>query len=348
MNRAVKAASIAALATAYGLMPAGADAPVTGAELEIVSDSDTGAVAALAGASAAVSWRITIRGHVADSAGRAVPAAQMFLEGTRRDVAPLDRNGSYVLDVPVGPLESLIREPLSLWLNARRTGWRIGLASGAARLRIELGVYDDSLGARHVRVRTNDPAVTAALAGAFAAGELVAPLQVGFIGEPGKDPEPRDVAPDAEADIVVVPGRVTSYATPDITEAPPSGAAPKPVVATTRGTPPDVAPAALDSCTCRIEGTIEVQWNRPLPEPVPVALWVQGNPAGRDSVELLLGSPRGFVLLATGCGAHRVVYKAYSRLKFTRLTPDPVIECSDQGLRQLRIVLEPVRPHFPR
>jgi hypothetical protein len=92
---------------------------------------------------------------------------------------------------------------------------------------------------------------------------------------------------------------------------------------------------------CRIEGTIEVQWDQPLPERVPVALWLEDEPAVRDSVELLLGSPRAFVLQATGCGSHPIAYTTYSRLRFRARTPQPVIDCSKSGLRQTRIVLEP-------
>ena len=299
--------------------------------------------------------RLMLRGRVTDATGRAIPAVRIFLEGAQREIAVPDRNGRFALEVAISPIDSLIRAPLALWLNARRNGWRVGLASGAPRLRLELRAFDDSLGARHMSLRTNDTTATAALARAFEDGVADDTIEVAFIGAPGKDPEPRDVALDAVADVVVVPGRVTSYATPVL-----SGEAPAPSGAAAMGSGPAAVPPAMtpaspraaaaphDSCVCRIEGTIEVQWDRPLPERVPVTLWVEGAPAVRDSVDLLLGSPRGFVLPALGCGPHRVAYTAYSRLRFIRLTPDPVVECTDQGQRQLRIVLEPVRPRLSR
>ncbi len=299
--------------------------------------------------------RLILRGRVTDSTGRVIPAVRIFLEGAQREIAVPDRNGRFALELPISPIDSLIRAPLALWLNARRNGWRIGLASGAPRLRMDLRAFDDSLGARHLSVRTNDTTATAALARAFADGVADDTIEVVFVGALGKDPEPRDVALDAVTDVVVVPGRVTSYATPitpGATAVPPPAAQVRPGAAPVPPgvalVPPAPAPASHDSCVCRIEGTIEVQWDRPLPERVPVALWVEGASAVRDSVELLLGSPRGFVLPAVGCGPHRVAYTAYSRLRFIRLTPDPVVECTDQGQRQLRIVLEPVRPRLSR
>lgn len=344
MNRVGFVAWVVTLATAVGLMTAaapGTRATVSTAVIDAAPDTGAAPGTVHAGGPG----RLTIRGRVSDSVGRPVPGARIFLEGARREVVPSDRNGRFVLDVWIGPLDSLIREPVSLWLNARSTGWRLGIVGGAARLRIELGVFDDSLGARHVRVRTNDADATTALARGLVDGVLADTLEIGFVGEPGKDPEPRDVALDATADIVVVPGRVTSYTTPDTSDVPPSVTRPAQRTDEIALRMPSVPG---DTCACRIEGTIEVQWDHPLPERVPVALWVEGRAAQRDSVELLLGSPRGFVVLASGCGPHRVLYATYSRLKFTRLTPDPVIECTDQGQRQLRIVLEPVRPRLPR
>ena len=370
MNAGIIAVLLAATSASHDVTPSGNAAPDPGA---YVADVGPDAAGPPAGGTSGPPGRLTIRGRVTDGAGNAIPAVRIFLEGARREIAVPDRHGRFALEVPISPVDSLIRAPLALWLNARRTGWRIGLASGAPRLRIELRAVDDSLGARRLRVRTNDPGATASLVRALADGIAADTIEVAFTGAPGKDPEPRDVALDATGDIVVTRGRVTSYAIPDSTEpaarpvAPPAAdagttsrtpvgrrpsrpanskpPAPAPVVA---APPRRAATSPSDSCLCRIEGTLEVRWDHPLPERVPVALWLEDAPTVRDSVELLLGSPRAFVLPAAGCGPHRVRYLAYSRLKFNRLTSDPVIECTDQGHRQLRIVLEPVRTRPPR
>src|SRR5262249_1503222 len=84
----------------------------------------------------------------------------------------------------------------------------------------------------------------------------------------------------------------------------------------------------------RIEGTIEVQWNRPLPQRVPVALWLADQPASRDSVEMLLGSPRGFVLEAQGCGPHRLRYRTIPHPRFRRPSPAPIGDGGRAGAPQ--------------
>ena len=369
MNAGFIAVLLAASAASHEVIAVGAAAPDPGVS---VADVGPDALDQTGSAASGTPGSLTIRGRVTDGAGNAIPAVRIFLEGTRREVAVPDRQGRFVLEVPISPVDSLIRAPLALWLNARRSGWRIGLASGAPRLRIELRAVDDSLGARHLRVSTNDSSATAALMRALAGGIAAGVVEVAFTGAPGKDPEPRDVALDATSDIVVISGRVTSYAIADSTESVSRGAPPPPAEAGTASRtpvgrrpsrpaskPPVAAPVVVapargaviapgDSCRCRIEGTLEVRWDHPLPKRVPVALWLEDAPTVRDSVELLLGSPRAFVLPAAGCGSHRVRYVAYSRLRFNRLTADPVIECTDQGQRQLRIVLEPVRTRLPR
>src|SRR5439155_18827502 len=98
---------------------------------------------------------------------------------------------------------------------------------------------------------------------------------------------------------------------------------------------------ARDSCECRIDGTIEVRSDRTLPEPVPVGLWLDEEPARRDSVELLLGSPQVFQLWARGCGTHRIQFETYSRLRFSLLSELPQVDCTRRGPQQIRIVLTP-------
>lgn len=100
-------------------------------------------------------------------------------------------------------------------------------------------------------------------------------------------------------------------------------------------------PAGSDSCLCRIEGTVEVDSDQPLPARVPVLVYLEDSRKVADSVELFMGSPRQFNLRNVPCGVHTIKVKTLSKLKFQLTTADPVIDCSGGGYRQVRIVLEP-------
>jgi hypothetical protein len=194
---------------------------------------------------------------------------------------------------------------------------------------MSLTARDDARGARHIVIGSNDQDVTNQLARALADGVLRDTVRVSFRGIPGHEGEPEDVQASLMADVVISPGRPDSTGDVDSTATGPAVGA---IAA---------APQGPDSCTCRIEGTIEVQWDQPLPERVPVALWLEDTPTTRDSVELLLGSPRAFQLQATTCGPHAIAYETYSRLRFRLRTPAPVVDCAGARLRQVRIVIEP-------
>jgi hypothetical protein len=63
---------------------------------------------------------------------------------------------------------------------------------------------------------------------------------------------------------------------------------------------------ALSPCECRVEGTIEVSSNQPLPHPFNVIVSLADEPACRDTVALFMGPPRPFTLLHVPCGAHPI------------------------------------------
>lgn len=322
---------------------------------------------------------LIIRGVVVDGAGWPMAQAQVFLEGTRTASTKVNAQGAFTLTVSVPDWTSLERTPLTVWLDAGRSNWGFQLANGQPALRLEVDARRDSAGGRRSVVRSNDAAVTARLArGVSRRGILRDTIEVRFIGTPGADPGFREL-PMSAMEEVVVPAIGSAAAAAGSTARKPSASvatkpessSPKnhdttkvaPVTAATTMPQPEPAPAASapaladtladmgtvvrsmfpprDSCICRIEGTVEVNSNQPLPDRTPIVVWLEDNPAMRDSIELFMGSPRRFELTARGCGNHRVMLDVRSRLRFNQATPDPVVECTGLRTRQVRIILVP-------
>lgn len=94
-------------------------------------------------------------------------------------------------------------------------------------------------------------------------------------------------------------------------------------------------------CTCRIEGFVEVRSEQRLNGFLRVRVWLEGHPEIRGEVELFMGSPRAFVLRSVPCGPQQLRFEARSRQTFDLVSPDPKVDCTDGGVRQVRLVLEP-------
>jgi hypothetical protein len=77
-------------------------------------------------------------------------------------------------------------------------------------------------------------------------------------------------------------------------------------------------PANADGepCRCRIEGTIEVESNKPLPKRTRVVISLVPNPANFTTVELFMGSPREFRLAPAPCGPQRLRLVNTGTMKF--------------------------------
>jgi hypothetical protein len=101
--------------------------------------------------------------------------------------------------------------------------------------------------------------------------------------------------------------------------------------------------AGRDSCTCRIEGTIEVDSDMPLPGRTRVAVSLAWYPAIADTVELFMGSPRGFSLPPAPCGPQRLRLANLGSTRFDVASRDAMagFRCEPGTLRQFRIVLQP-------
>jgi hypothetical protein len=121
--------------------------------------------------------------------------------------------------------------------------------------------------------------------------------------------------------------------TPPLDPRPPIGGRP---AGTTR------APAG-DSCACRLEGTVEVKSDQPLPAPMRVTIEVRGMPALNDRVDLFMGSPREFAIERVPCGTRFLELYAGPERGLVVKDPEMIgpFECTGRRLIQPRIVLVP-------
>jgi hypothetical protein len=94
-------------------------------------------------------------------------------------------------------------------------------------------------------------------------------------------------------------------------------------------------------CQCRIQGTVEVDWDKPLTARVPVTVSLEDDHRIQDTVELFMGSPRSFDLRKIPCGVHRLAFETRSKQRFVLISPNPVVDCTDGGFRQVKLVLQP-------
>lgn len=96
-----------------------------------------------------------------------------------------------------------------------------------------------------------------------------------------------------------------------------------------------------DSCACRLRGTVEVDWDRPLEQDLPVEILLSGPASQRAVVELFIGSPREFHMGPLPCGTYQLELRPGGRLRYALARGDGRIEC--RGSAQVRVVLTPVR-----
>jgi hypothetical protein len=103
-----------------------------------------------------------------------------------------------------------------------------------------------------------------------------------------------------------------------------------------------VAPAASgDSCTCRIEGTVEVDSDRSLPERERVAVSLVTSAAIADTIELFMGSPRSFALPVVPCGPQRLKIVSLGTVRYEVISHEAVFPCERGARYPIRVVLRP-------
>jgi len=322
-----------------------------------------------ASAAAPAAGRIMVVGNVSDAHGKPLAGAQVRIMGTRRASAVTGAAGKFAITVAPGDVASLRRVPAELLIEMSKAGYRVDVAGGESRLKLEIRTYDDFSRTRHVVVRSNDRDLTTQLAQAVRDGVLDDTLRIKFIGVPGHEPPRRDLVMSHFEDLVIGPVPAgASSSSPSAGDSPQSAAVPPLKAQPPRWRIPPPIPAsrvladtarraarpsperdsieaarrlAADSCECRVDGMVEVRGDRPLPAPVPVGLWMDETPGRRDSVVLTLGVPQPFTLLASGCGNHRIQFKTYSSLRFSLVSDMPQIDCLRKGPQSVRIVITP-------
>jgi hypothetical protein len=160
----------------------------------------------------------------------------------------------------------------------------------------------------------------------------------GATGSPGAaEPASSSAPPRPEASSSSTPARTE---TPRRSGAPARTATPAP--SRTEALAP-ASPPAAEPCGCRIEGTVEVQSDRPLTHRLRLVVRLRGQPACRDTVELFMGSPRVFELHGATCGSHLVEVEIPEREPFRHANPERerTVGCARRSLRQLRLILLP-------
>jgi hypothetical protein len=109
-----------------------------------------------------------------------------------------------------------------------------------------------------------------------------------------------------------------------------------------------IAPPALadgEPCSCRIEGTVEVSSDKPLPKRARVMISLVPNPAINTTVELFMGSPREFRLTGAPCGPQRLRLTNLGTMHFDIVSQEALngFQCEPGKLHQFRIILKPRR-----
>jgi hypothetical protein len=100
-----------------------------------------------------------------------------------------------------------------------------------------------------------------------------------------------------------------------------------------------LAKSLLDSCECRIRGTVEVESQTPLGSRVRVA--VGTATAAADTVELFMGSPRSFELAHIACGLQTLRVSVLAGGRFIVRSSNAMSSFDCSGVRQFRLILSP-------
>lgn len=149
---------------------------------------------------------------------------------------------------------------------------------------------------------------------------------------------------DAPLPVAATP-RATTPRTPRIVPTPEGEGRARAGPLLIRAPGPESAPGdtSAGACRCRIEGTVEVQSERPLPDRARVAVSLVWHPALADTVELFMGSPRAFRLPAAPCGPQRLKVTSLGPARFDVISREAMagFRCAAGSLHQHRLVLVP-------
>lgn len=98
-----------------------------------------------------------------------------------------------------------------------------------------------------------------------------------------------------------------------------------------------------DTCACRVRGTVEVAWPRPLEEGLPILLTLEGPALQRTEVTLDMGAPREFRLGPLPCGEYRLRVQPQGRMRYALQRGGDTMRVFCDGHTQVRVVLVPVK-----
>ena len=119
--------------------------------------------------------------------------------------------------------------------------------------------------------------------------------------------------------------------------------APAPPPKTTRALSTPPRPETQDTCACRLRGTVEIDWDRPLDRNFPVELSLEGPARQSTQVDMFMGSPREYRFGPLPCGDYHMVVSRSGRWHFTFERGDTVLSVPCHGLTQTRVILVPAK-----
>jgi hypothetical protein len=152
---------------------------------------------------------LVVRGRVTDSEGWPVTGARVTSAGSHRSSVTVDKNGAFVLLVPVGSLEDVAARPFEVTVDVLRRGWRFSLPGGAPRLGIALSLSDAGSGVARGRVRSNEARAATAVAEALVLdGNASALVEMNFIGIESAVTDPAAPRLDAEQEVTLAGVRI--------------------------------------------------------------------------------------------------------------------------------------------
>ena len=106
---------------------------------------------------------------------------------------------------------------------------------------------------------------------------------------------------------------------------------------------PSPAAETPDTCACRLRGTVEIDWDRPLDRNFPVELTLEGPALQSTQVDMFMGSPREFRFGPLPCGDYRLTVATSGRWHFTFERGDTVLAVPCRGSAQKRVILAPAK-----
>lgn len=99
----------------------------------------------------------------------------------------------------------------------------------------------------------------------------------------------------------------------------------------------------LDTCACRVYGTVEIDWERPRERNFIVDVSLTGPAKQSGEVELFMGSPREFRLGPLPCGDYKLTVRPHGRVRYALRRGGNTIDVHCTGFTQVPVVLVPKR-----